>query len=516
MAKNIQAPGEIDYDEVRRKAGNTNEALGIVPKGPIGSPDNPYIDYGEKVGSNPAYGGSNSYAGSGTTYGLAADVAKNKGAQLYIPGTTKLGSTDVFLGGTGTGVTDAMLGGAQRVWGATAQDTANEYGKYQTQQAKTLATNQANTNQANYEQKLSDLAKQTAQAAADAKKFALKQAWEGNEQALNSQNATVTNNYTSAANKLSALQAARLPEYQVQRDATSAEAAAQLRRTEALNALSGKYFSGANRSQMLNVDLARQNALQDIQGSENAFKTDVGNQLSDVDAQRVAALNDIAGKISLGEQQYNEGTLSLTNQLESEKATGALKAFLDAQTWADTQKQLGIENTDRQAQLDLSKTIADNTKAYQDGMLSLQQLNDANARAIAISGVTGTYNGQPTYTVKQDEAKNKYNYDVLNSNNTNAAADRAAALARGSGGGTKAPTAAEITSQKEGLIGQVTSSIYDKVYGQNDSNEGALRTLTSNKGAILSDLASAGMSAKDALAYYQSMYDDLKPPILTK
>lgn len=74
---------------------------------------------------------------------------------------------------------------------------------------------------------------------------------------------------------------------------------------------------------------------------------------------------------------------------------------------------------------------------------------------------------------------------------------------------SKSPTSAEINAQQQQLIGKVTSAIYDKVYGQNSSNAAALSTLTSNKGGILSDLTSAGMSATDALKYYQSMYEDL-------
>src|SRR5665648_295778 len=53
-------PGQIDYDEVRRKAGNTNEALGNVPKGAVGTAGNPYIDMGEKIGTGGYSRGGNS------------------------------------------------------------------------------------------------------------------------------------------------------------------------------------------------------------------------------------------------------------------------------------------------------------------------------------------------------------------------------------------------------------------------------------------------------------------------
>ena len=62
-------------------------------------------------------------------YGKQADVNANQGRNvlLYTP-DTKLTAQDTFLGGTGTGVTDEMLNGAKRIYGNTAQDTANAYG----------------------------------------------------------------------------------------------------------------------------------------------------------------------------------------------------------------------------------------------------------------------------------------------------------------------------------------------------------------------------------------------------
>jgi len=252
------------------------------------------------------------------------------------------------------------------------------------QAAKTAAAQQAA-----YQKQLTDYQTQVAQAAAASKQAALKSAWEGNSQALNSQNATVDNNFNSAKNNLTALQASRTPEYQAQKDATSQEAAAQLRRTQALNAMTGNYNSGYNRSQMNDVGLARQSSLSGIQGAQNAFADSVGNQISAADAQRVAALNDIAGKLSLGQQQYNDGTLNLNTQLASDIATGSLKASLDAQSWGDQQRQIGADNSARDAQLALSTQIANAQQAYQQGQLSLEQANSAISNAIATSGVTG-------------------------------------------------------------------------------------------------------------------------------
>lgn len=53
-------------------------------------------------------------------------MAQNPGANvnLFIPGQTKLTAQDVFLGGTATGVTDAMIGQSTRVYGQDRSKTA--------------------------------------------------------------------------------------------------------------------------------------------------------------------------------------------------------------------------------------------------------------------------------------------------------------------------------------------------------------------------------------------------------
>ena len=67
------------------------------------------------------------------TYGTAKDVALNPGAQLYVPGQTKMGAGDVWLGGTAT-LADNQLNGATRVAGNTALDTQSAYKDYQSDQ----------------------------------------------------------------------------------------------------------------------------------------------------------------------------------------------------------------------------------------------------------------------------------------------------------------------------------------------------------------------------------------------
>ena len=157
--------------------------------------------------------------------------------------------------------------------------------------------------QSSYQNSLTKYQNMLAEQAAKAKQDALRQAWESNSQALNSQKSTVSNNYNSATNKLNAVRNARLPEFQQQRNAASADAAQTSRGVKELMAATGRYNSGFNRSEQLGVDLNRSNAISGITGAQNQFEADVGNQLSDVDAQRVAALNDIAEKLQLGEKQ---------------------------------------------------------------------------------------------------------------------------------------------------------------------------------------------------------------------
>ena len=231
----------------------------------------------------------------------------------------------------------------------------------------------SSSSQSSYQNSLTKYQNMLAEQAAKAKQDALRQAWESNSQALNSQKSTVANNYNSATNKLNAVRDARLPEFQQQRNAASADAAQTSRGVKELMAATGRYNSGFNRSEQLGVDLNRSNAISGITGAQNQFETDVGNQLSDVDAQRVAALNDIAEKLQLGEKQYNDGTLSLTNQLESEKASGALKAFLDAQDRADLLAQQQFDNSYKTDSLNQDVRLRELAQAFNDKKLSLDQ-----------------------------------------------------------------------------------------------------------------------------------------------
>ena len=70
-------------------------------------------------------------------FGLQRDIDHNpgRGVQLYVPNKTKLSDGDVFIGGEGTGVTDAMLGkGVSRVYGDNAKATARALESYMDEQ----------------------------------------------------------------------------------------------------------------------------------------------------------------------------------------------------------------------------------------------------------------------------------------------------------------------------------------------------------------------------------------------
>lgn len=297
----------------------------------------------------------------------------------WTPGT-QIGAGSLALGGSGV-IPDSALSGGMRLGGADRYETAAAMQGY----APTLQRENFNNTVQALQSLINTSNAKTLEAQEIARQNALRTAYQNNSQALNSQKSTVGNNYDSLTRQLNATKETQLPQYQAQRDQASADAETQLRRTQALNALTGKYFSGANRSQMLGVDLAKENAFGNINQAQNQFNTDMTNKLSDADAQRVAALNDIAEKLALNEKQYNQGTLDLTNQIESEKAAGAAKDLLDSMDWANRIQQQGVDNGLRQGQLDLSKLIAEQDQAYRDKTFGADQDNAAFQRALALA-----------------------------------------------------------------------------------------------------------------------------------
>lgn len=307
------------------------------------------------------------------------------------------------------------------------------------------AVNTQTTAQSTYQQQLTDYQNQIATQAAKAKQDALRQAWESNQQGLNSQNAVVDNNYNSAANKLNAVRDARLPEFQQQKNSVSADAQQTARKLRELMAASGRGDSGYSRSNQLSVDLNRSNALQGITSDQNQFTTDVSNQLSDVDAQRVAALNDIASKLQLGQRQYSDGTLSLTNQLESEKASGALKAFLEAQQRADQMSQQSLDNSFRQSQFDQSSQLAQLQQAWQEKQFAADQESQQFNQALQQGQITGQYNGASTLAAQAQAAEQAYRNAALAQDQSQFSASLAKSGSSGGSGGSSGGSSKAIT-----------------------------------------------------------------------
>jgi hypothetical protein len=320
-----------------------------------------------------------------------------------------------------------------------------------------------------YQDALSEYQSMLAEQKAQAQKNALRQAWEGNQQGLNSQKSTVANNYNSAANKLNAVRDARLPEFQQQRNSTSADAAQTAMRLKEIMAATGRGDSGYSRSNQMAVDLNRSNALSGITASQNQFSTDVSNQLSDVDAQRVSALNDIASKLQLGQKQYNDGTLSLTNQLESEKASGALQAFLEAQQRADQLSQQSFDNQFRDKQFDQSAQLAQLQQAWQQKQFEADQEAQAFNQSLQQGQLLGQYNGQSTLAAQAQAAENAYRNAALSKSGSSGGSGggsgggstKAISQSSGDGKSNQAMAANEVTAQLTNGVspGNIAASI---------------------------------------------------------
>lgn len=260
--------------------------------------------------------------------------------------------------------------------------------------------------QADYQNNLINYQNNILAAQQAAKQAALRQAYENNTQSLNSQQGTVNNAYTSAVNAINATKQAQLPQYQQQRNAASADAAQAAQKVKELMAATGRYNSGMNRSQQLAVELAKQNAIAGANTAENQFNTEIGNKLSDAENQKATALADIASKLQLLQQQYNQGTLDLANQIASEKAAASSKAILDAQTWADQQRQQEIDNSFRQGQFDFNKWL-------QTQQFDFNKMNADRQYNFDVGQLLGNYNGSPTLAAQQlAQNNNQFNANL--------------------------------------------------------------------------------------------------------
>ena len=407
-------------------------------------------------------------------YGLAKDLELNKGARLFVPGQTKLVAGDVFLGGTGTGVTDEMIGPATRVFGDNALNTSKAFDSYTQAQAhpSPFETNdiqaQRNAAIASNDAPRSDWAS----GAPSMSRLALEQGQAQNAVG-NAQNAAVLTGRFDNAPTL----AQKTYDQNVRNEAIK-------------NSQWDKSFDYNASNDAANRKISLQNA-----------NTAAGIYPNTSSSQYASSVNKYADQYGVPSNlvdavigQESGGQNGLTS---SAGASGLM------QLMPETARSLGVTDTNN-----VDQNIMGGTKYLS------QQLSKYGSTELALAA----YNAGPGAVDNAISKAGSRNWDAVSqylpSETQNYVPSILGNVKQGSSGSTKAPTAAEINAQRDGLIGQVTSSIYDKVYGQNSSNEAALNTLSSNKGAILSDLASAGMSAKDALDYYRSMYDDLSPSAL--
>lgn len=217
------------------------------------------------------------------------------------------------------------------------------------------------------------------------------------------------------------------------------------------------------------------------------------------DAQSTQALNlaQLLGYTSNGTQTLAAKNADQNNALNLAQLLGYTSS--GQQTLAGKQADASIANTNAQT-------------AYQNLVNAGYPQEQAMKMAQAQASITGQ-NLQNDYQTLVNAGYPAQQAAQLaqmaaSTNATNSSAARSSS----SGGGL---SSTDLNAQKyqdqqntQNLINQVTSSIYDKIYGQN-STAGALNTLTQNKSGILHDLTAAGMNSKDALSYWQSMYQDL-------
>jgi len=242
-------------------------------------------------------------------------------------------------------------------------------------------------------------------------------------------------------------------------------------------------------------------------------------------------------------QAQQAAKLGSRNAMETLNTRGILNSTItgDAVTGLEQQAMTNVlpqlyafaEQKKQQAKQDAFTRM--NTLGYADNevskILGIPVGTPSASYSMQEAGLTGNYKGQKTLDAQNIANQNSQWERSFGANQeqfewekafkekgfTAEQANEAARIAisrqnANSGGGVttpKAPTTAEINAQRDGIISQVTSAIYNKVYTENNSTASALSTLSQNKGAILSDLTLAGMSAKEALEYYQQMYDDL-------
>jgi hypothetical protein len=318
------------------------------------------------------------------TYGTAKDVALNQGAQLYVPGQTKMGAGDVWLGGTAT-LADNQLNGATRVYGTTAQDTANAYSAYQSgqnSQGITPAPTPAPTPPPDYtalmKKSLED--QQTAQTTmynqqATDQATKIRQALASQSQQADATKADYTNQMNTAIGTLNT-ERAKLPgQTTTLNNTASFQGMNNERNTRNSLAQQGLLQSGESGTQQLMNDVGTANNINanNLQGQQ--LDTNFGNQIASDQtdlASKVKAINDA---IAIAQASGDENSLAALTNAQNQIALSA------------AQNNTTMNNFQYQN----SKDVAGNNQWQQT--FDQQKAQDAANNAFNESQLTGYYGG---------------------------------------------------------------------------------------------------------------------------
>lgn len=258
-------------------------------------------------------------------YGTQGDLLLNKGAKLYVPGKTVLAKGDVYLGGTGTGVTDEMIGEGTRIYGNTAEDTAKAWADYQpVYNMQTAIDSQLKTQTDLINKNAEDQATKIRQAIAS--------------QALQGE-ATKTDysNQMNAAIGTMNAEKAKIPG-QITNLNNSASSQGVVNAQKIRSALSqmGLLQSGESASQQLLNDttVANNTNANNLQGQElqSMYGTKVATAQTDL-ASKVKQINDA---IALAQSQGDENALSALSNAQASIADAGARSAVDYNNWAYT------------------------------------------------------------------------------------------------------------------------------------------------------------------------------------
>jgi hypothetical protein len=302
-----------------------------------------------------------------TTWATAGDMG-NKGATLYVPGQSKMGAGDTFLGGTGTGISDAQLNGAQRIYGNTAQDTANAYKNYQGDQAQlqTQADSKANIE-------------------------ALKQAQ------ISANIASLGKSRDQSLSNLSAEKATIAPEYYAKRNTESTQSLLGAKNFAEFLANRGQTNSGLAGQGQIASDVALQGGLGALNQQELGANTDIARRTTDVGNaynSDVASANAGAEATALqntitqmnADRAFNQNTdqfnknyglqeAGLTGTFNGQKTFAAQQADLQA---AQFQQQFGLSVGEAIGNYQGNPTLAAKAQTIQQAQFAASQAQDTS------------------------------------------------------------------------------------------------------------------------------------------